>query len=298
MESYKYSILIPHYNIPNLLKRALSSIPCRKDVQVIVVDNNSSPENRVSAKAVCQEFPNVKYIQDEVGKGAGHARNVGIEYVKGEWLMIMAADDFFYTPFWDRIDYYVETSPADIIYFRVICVDSDTLEPADRGFDSWDSLIRNFLGKKYDSENELRFHCIGDASKLYRFSFIQKENIRFEETKTANDVMFCILTGHKAKFINAYDEIMYVVTKRKGSLVTLQDRDSLRCRYEVKLRGNLYLKTIGMTRYACSFPSNLIKALKYGGIKELIWYLRKMVEYRVNPFWGYGRLLHKKLFYA
>ena len=37
----KYSIIIPHKNIPQLLQRCLDSIPFRGDVQVIVVDDNS-----------------------------------------------------------------------------------------------------------------------------------------------------------------------------------------------------------------------------------------------------------------
>lgn len=295
MEVIRYSILIPHYNIPDLLKRTLKSIPYRKDIQVIVVDNNSSPENRASARAACQEFPHVEYIQDEIGNGAGHARNVGMKYIKGEWMMVMAADDFFYAPFWNKLDDFVKDTSADIIYFRAICVDSDTLEPADREVNRWDNLIRNFIEKTKDSENELRFLCIGDASKLYRFSFLKKEGILFDETKTANDVMFCIQTGHKAKTIEAYNEIMYVATKRTGSLVTLRDQESLRCRYEVRLRRNRYLKTIGKTRYASSFPSYFVRALNYGGMKEVIWYFKKMLEYRVNPFWGYGRILHKKI---
>ena len=37
-----YSIIIPHYNIPDLLGRCIKSIPEREDVQVIVVDDNST----------------------------------------------------------------------------------------------------------------------------------------------------------------------------------------------------------------------------------------------------------------
>lgn len=36
-----YSIIIPHYGIPELLGRCLRSIPERDDIQVIVVDDNS-----------------------------------------------------------------------------------------------------------------------------------------------------------------------------------------------------------------------------------------------------------------
>ena len=38
-----YSIIIPHYNLPKLLRRCLQSIPEREDVQVIVVDDSAQP---------------------------------------------------------------------------------------------------------------------------------------------------------------------------------------------------------------------------------------------------------------
>ena len=44
MEGTNYSIIIPHKNIPQLLKRCLDSIPQRDDVQIIVVDDNSSSD--------------------------------------------------------------------------------------------------------------------------------------------------------------------------------------------------------------------------------------------------------------
>ena len=55
---YNYSIIIPHYNSPNLLKRMLNSIPEREDIEIIVVDDCSKSENvkqvrlRIACKAV------------------------------------------------------------------------------------------------------------------------------------------------------------------------------------------------------------------------------------------------------
>ena len=37
-----FSIIIPHKEIPDLLMRCLKSIPVSEDIQVIVVDDNSS----------------------------------------------------------------------------------------------------------------------------------------------------------------------------------------------------------------------------------------------------------------
>lgn len=295
MKSIKYSIIIPHYNIPQLLKRCLESIPMRSDIQIIVVDNNSSLKNRIAAKTICRQFPRVEYVQDDIGKGAGQARNIGLKHVKGEWLIFSDADDFFYNSFWHQIDNYTKAASADIIYFRSICVDSESLEPADRGLERLDNLIFNYISKEKNAEDGLRLLHTGPVSKIFKYDFVQKGLFRFDETKTANDVMFSIRTGHKAKTIEAYDEVMYVVTKREGSLVTLRDRESLRCRYEVRLRRNYYLKTIGKTLYASPFSSYFVWAFKNGGIKEFVWFLKKMIEYRVNPLWGYKRILNNKI---
>lgn len=44
MSNYRYTIIIPHKNIPMLLQRMLDSIPQREDLQVIIVDDNSDPQ--------------------------------------------------------------------------------------------------------------------------------------------------------------------------------------------------------------------------------------------------------------
>lgn len=295
MNPIKYSIVIPHYNIPQLLQRCLESIPMRNDIQVIVVDNKSTPENQVAARAVCEQFPQVEYVQDDIGKGAGHARNIGLKYVRGEWLIFSDADDFFHTPFWNQVDNYVNDTTADLIYFRSTSVDSETLEPSNRGLWKWDRLIRNYIKNERNAEDELRFFHIGPVSKIFRSSFIIEQSIRFDETPTANDVMFCIYSGSKARKIKAFDELMYVITYRKGSLTTLQNKKSLRCRYEVRLKRNSYLRSIHKSQYASTFPSYFVRAWKMGGMSEVIWYFKKMIEYRVNPFWGYGRILYNKM---
>lgn len=41
---YNYSLIIPHFNIPKLLRRLLSTVPKREDLQVIIVDDCSTKE--------------------------------------------------------------------------------------------------------------------------------------------------------------------------------------------------------------------------------------------------------------
>lgn len=41
---YNFSIIIPHYNNEQDLRRCMASIPDRDDVQIIIVDDNSDPK--------------------------------------------------------------------------------------------------------------------------------------------------------------------------------------------------------------------------------------------------------------
>lgn len=91
-EEINYSIIIPHKNSTVLLERCLKSIPCRKDVQVIVVDDNS--ENQEELNAVVGGFSQVELILTQ-GGGAGHARNEGLKYIRGKWVLFADADDFY-----------------------------------------------------------------------------------------------------------------------------------------------------------------------------------------------------------
>ena len=76
MKNITYSFIIPHHNTPELLARCIYSIPNRDDVEIIVVDDNSDED-----KKACSSRLDVRiiFIDKEHTKGAGHARNVGLE---------------------------------------------------------------------------------------------------------------------------------------------------------------------------------------------------------------------------
>ena len=81
-----YTVIIPHYNIPDLLRRCLKSIPCREDVQVVVVDDRSSDENLIILKEMERGFSNVQFVYLEKNQGGGNARNVGLQYAIGTYV--------------------------------------------------------------------------------------------------------------------------------------------------------------------------------------------------------------------
>lgn len=95
-----YSVIIPHKDIPCLLQRCLDSIPPRDDVQIIVVDDNSSPDIVDFAHFPGRDRTDVEILFTKEGGGAGYARNCGLAGAKGKWLVFADADDFSCLVFW------------------------------------------------------------------------------------------------------------------------------------------------------------------------------------------------------
>ena len=87
MTDINFSIIIPHRNIHTLLQRCIDSIPARDDVQIIIVDDNSDPNIVDFDNFPGKNNPQVEIYLTKEGKGAGYARNVGLDHAKGKWLL-------------------------------------------------------------------------------------------------------------------------------------------------------------------------------------------------------------------
>ena len=238
-----FSIVIPHHNIPQLLLRCLDSIPDTPEVQVIVVDDNSS-EDKVDFK----HFPGLerKYTQcifDKEGGGAGHARNIGLRHADGKWLVFADADDFFTKNAFDTLRKHKD-APQDIILFKADSVDSDDYTPTERHLalnNAIDAVLSGSLSAKKAVLSKPVPWC-----KMFRQEYIQSKGIQFDETMASNDQMFVAKATCWAKedAVAVDPDILYTVTTRKGSLMDNWGKDSANylCRLEVQIRYNKFVK--------------------------------------------------------
>ena len=211
-----YSIIIPHKDIPDLLQRCLDSISVRDDVQVIVVDDNSDPR-KVDFKHFPQwEGKRYEYYLTKEGKGAGYARNVGLEHAEGRWLIFADADDFFAEDFNAILNEMVDAE-EDLVYFDYINVLSDDIKRQVTNRIWYRFYIADYLnGDK--SEKNLRVYFFVLWSRMVKRELIERNHIRLSETRWSNDVLFSARIGRLAQSIRVSDKTGYVVTTRKGSL--------------------------------------------------------------------------------
>lgn len=214
-----YSIIIPHKNIPDLLKRCLDSIPRRNDVQIIVVDDNSDPE-----KVDFSNFPGVGEKCVEVyftkeGKGAGFARNVGLKYAIGKWVLFADADDFFSGYVLEKLDKNVSKGD-DIIFYDAVSVDSIT--KGQINFMYYGVELHNYIQASEKNlrkaELNLRYNFGPPWCKMIKRDIIERYNIRFEEVPKHNDTLFSLYIGYYAASVYIDKQILYFNTYRNGSI--------------------------------------------------------------------------------
>ena len=126
MDKPLFSIIIPHFDIPDLLMRCLKSIPVSKDIQVIVVDDNSPDADTYLERYPELSRPYLEFLSAPKNGGAGYARNIGLDHANGKWLLFADADDFFVEDMYDIISSNAD-SEADVIYFKKESVLSENI---------------------------------------------------------------------------------------------------------------------------------------------------------------------------
>lgn len=88
----KVSVVIVHYQVPDLLKKCIQSIQnyfLGFDYEIIVVDNQSPDP---SWKSLIKDFPEVNFLALEDNLGFSKANNLGVKHAKGDYVYILNPD--------------------------------------------------------------------------------------------------------------------------------------------------------------------------------------------------------------
>ena len=94
MKDKLVSIIIPVYNTENYINICVKSIVAQtySNIQIILVDDGSTD---ASAK-LCDDWATKDkriFVLHQRNSGVSAARNSGIEYASGKWIMFVDADD-------------------------------------------------------------------------------------------------------------------------------------------------------------------------------------------------------------
>lgn len=274
------SIIIPHYNSACYLERLLKSIPRNEEIQVIVVDDNSTERD---VEDVIKKYDYVEfYCNQEKVNSAGACRNVGLQHAMGKWILFADADDYFVDDFLTKLRPHFN-SDADIVFFKPTSIYNEDGRIAERHV-IYEKIIQQYI-EELCEKNELllRYEYVSPCSKLIRKDLIDKNEIQFEKIRYSNDVMFSTFIALRAKRIEASLDVIYVITKMNGTLTTTVTENSFKQRLDVFIRRNNLLKK-ELTDYQFKMLNingvgHVYNILKYRlGIKVLVSCVKNLKE--------------------
>lgn len=210
-----YSFIIPHKNSPKLLERCLASIPLRNDIEIIIVDDNSSDAEK---PLVTRRDAQIIFLDSKESKGPGKARNVGLEKAQGKWVLFADCDDYYEKNFVEKLDVYKDSS-YDMVFFDVYWAISSDGSTDAKG-KKYSKVIRMFL----QDINDLHSTCLKHFSnavwsRMYSHSFLVKNDIRFAEKMKGEDGCFVHYASSLTNNIAAIQDKLYYYVKNESSLV-------------------------------------------------------------------------------
>lgn len=147
----KLSIIVPVYNQQDLIIRALESIPKRKDIEVVIVNDGSTDNsyNRCLRWMFEEQELKVK-ICSQVNRGLGSAKNLGFESATGEYITQLDSDDYLITEEYEKI--LNELDGTDMVYCNLELNSGEVFKLTPETQEKYCSgcvrfIKRSFLGK-------------------------------------------------------------------------------------------------------------------------------------------------------
>lgn len=209
LEKDLVSIIIPSYNVESYIGDCINSLVNQsyKKIEIICVDDGSTDNTPDIIKKYVEAENNIHLIVMS-NHGAGVARNEGLKYIHGEYLLFLDADDVFDNTFIEKMIHELKNTGSDITVCR-----SEGFDDLGNKYDmSW-SLITNITDKYPMSPTDIKKHLFlftkgWPWDKMYRTDHVLRSGITFQDLRNTNDALFVFSSLFKSRSIAYVDEIL------------------------------------------------------------------------------------------
>lgn len=184
MENIKVSVIVPFFNVAYYVERCVRSLleQTLQDVEFIFIDDASTDSSRVIVeKVVAQYDRKVRIVTHTHNKGLPSARNTGLSYAVGEYILHCDSDDWLEPTMLQDMYKAAITKDSDYVYCDfyidfeysrryIATLDYQTPEQMLKEgllsgamkYNVWNKLVKRSL---YEADNSIRFpdgHPMGE----------------------------------------------------------------------------------------------------------------------------------------
>lgn len=224
----KLSIIIPVYNVEKYLPKCLGSILEEpfKDLEVICV-NDGSTDGSLDVLQKIKKNDDRVVIIDKKNEGSGIARNIGLSTAQGEYVYFIDSDDWLEDDVLAKIIAKADELQTDILVFGGLSYYNGK---GQNGAYSKNKLPKKYFGKVVSAKDIKKdiFKFPSTAwTKLYRRSFLIKNEIKFQNIRAGQDQLPFFHSMITADRIAILPENIYCYQKnREGSVTSVKKKKS------------------------------------------------------------------------
>ena len=219
-KKYFISIIIPTFNVEKTIDVAFYSLLNQtlgfENLEVIFVDDNSNDKTKQIIGNYSKKYPNVSSIFLSSNSGfPGKPRNLGIKNSAANYIMFLDADDLYLDNTCETLYKKIKNDGCDLVSGNFIQIKNKKEIIKD-----WDYL--NLKNKELKINNILDKLDLFNVApsvwvKIYKKSFLLRNDIRFVENLPAEDLIFVSEALIKARCLIFIDMPLYYYVERDYS---------------------------------------------------------------------------------
>lgn len=268
------SIIIPIYNTEKYLPKCLDSVLSQtlKDIEVLLINDGSTD----GSQKICEEYAcKDKRIQvlHTTNQGVSHARNLGLEMAKGEYISFIDSDDWIDTDMIATLYQLITTQHTDLSSCGYI-IESESgnviykiNEKSTYVLDKWEAITSLFHDSHYRYKGNI-------WDKLFKKEIIDRNMLRFNESIYYNeDRLFIFQYLHLCQSTTYTCSSYYHYITRKSSAMSSYQKT-----YNEKMCTFMDAFDI-MTSMSGTCPRTICQIMSIDYIKSSIQFFIKYKQY-------------------
>lgn len=214
-----FSIIIPVYNVEKYLHECLDSVLGQSfpDWEAVCVNDGSTDGSAVILKEYSERDNRFRIVEQQ-NAGLSAARNTGMEYATGDFVLFLDSDDWLEPKA-------LEILAGSLEGEEMVCFSGCRYLEEEKRFCPSDQLEERQYqsGMEYYNENALRhrdfaFVCV--VLRAYKRSFLIDNGLRFKEGIYHEDNLFTPLACYYAQGVRVINDCLYDYRVRGNSIST------------------------------------------------------------------------------
>lgn len=209
----KITFIVPVYNVESYLEQCVNSlIASWEEKQILLITGNSTDDSDVLAEYYQMQCADITVIKQN-GKGLSNARNCGLKYADGEYVLFIDSDDY--------VDAYVlrktlikleSEAQTDVVASDFFFINEKEKQDKE-SHQIENENVESYLSASGSIWNVWRY--------IYRTDFLKENHLTFMENIKSEDVLYTTQVFLHAKRVICMHNPYYCYrVRREGALTT------------------------------------------------------------------------------